>query len=188
MKIKTFLLSASLALAFVSTVFAADIPKLAGPGTRVNFSASAGGEPTPTIEWIKDDQVIATGPTFSIASMAAGNAGTYWVRASNKHGSAVSNDRIVLEYGQAPTPPVISVTLATLSVIQKSTVRYTVNVPDADSLQWYRNGLPLSGQTAATISLLQVRQNQGGIYGLVASKGSARSALTEVFDLKVTNK
>ena len=62
-------------------------------GASVTFTAAASGSPTPTYQWQKDGANIsgATSASYTIASAATTDAGTYTVVATNSAGSATSN-------------------------------------------------------------------------------------------------
>ena len=59
----------------------------------VTFTAAASGTPAPTYQWRKNGVSLAgaTGTSYTIASVATGDAGTYTVVAANSAGSATSN-------------------------------------------------------------------------------------------------
>lgn len=81
-------------------------------GASVTFIAAANGSPAPTYQWKKDGVTIsgATGSSYTIASVTAGDAGNYTVVASNLAGSATSN-AAVLSVVVAPSNAVISFTV-----------------------------------------------------------------------------
>jgi len=62
-------------------------------GQSVTFTASAGGNPVPTLQWRKNGIAIggATGTSLVIASASLGDAGDYSVVATNSQGTATSN-------------------------------------------------------------------------------------------------
>ena len=62
-------------------------------GSSLTLSAAATGAPTPSYQWYKNDVAIsgATSATYTIASVASGDAGTYKVVATNPVGSATSD-------------------------------------------------------------------------------------------------
>lgn len=61
-------------------------------GDSVTFTAAASGNPTPTYQWRKNGVDIsgATGTSYTINGVAAGNAGNYTVLATNAVGSDLS--------------------------------------------------------------------------------------------------
>ncbi len=66
-------------------------------GSSITFTAAASGSPAPTLQWQKDglDLAGATNTSYSIASAAAGHAGSYTVTATNSAGSAASDAAIL---------------------------------------------------------------------------------------------
>ena len=62
-------------------------------GNSATFSITASGVPAPTYQWQKNSMNIAgaTGSSYTIASVLAGDAGSYRVVATNPAGSATSN-------------------------------------------------------------------------------------------------
>ena len=57
-----------------------------------SFSVVASGSPSPTYQWYFNDQPIsgATGSTYTVTNAQSGNAGSYYVVATNSAGSATS--------------------------------------------------------------------------------------------------
>ncbi len=66
-------------------------------GASVTFTAAANGTPTPTYQWQFDGANItgATSASYTIASVATGNAGTYTMVATNSAGSATSSGAVL---------------------------------------------------------------------------------------------
>lgn len=79
----------------VLTVLAASAPVFAQhpASSSVTLSASATGDPAPTYQWTKDQQVIpgATSNTLLLQNVGPSDAGVYAVIAANTLGTAVSN-------------------------------------------------------------------------------------------------
>ncbi len=67
--------------------------QIVATGASAMFTAMANGTPTPTYQWRKGGVNVAgaTSSSFSIASVAASDAGDYTVVATNSQGSATSN-------------------------------------------------------------------------------------------------
>lgn len=80
-------------------------------GGSVAFSATAGGSPSPTFQWKKGGVNLAgaTNSSFTIASVVAGNAGSYTVVATNASGSATSNAATLTVLVVAPSGAIISI-------------------------------------------------------------------------------
>ncbi|HUL53641.1 MAG TPA: immunoglobulin domain-containing protein, partial [Opitutaceae bacterium] len=72
----------------------------------VTFSVTAGGSPAPTYQWQKDGGTIAgaTTSSYTIASVAAADAGNYAVIATNSAGSATSNAAMLTVTRAVTTP------------------------------------------------------------------------------------
>jgi hypothetical protein len=66
-------------------------------GASVTFTAAASGTPAPTYQWQKNGANIAgcTSASYTIASVATGDAGTYTVVATNSAGSATSSGAVL---------------------------------------------------------------------------------------------
>jgi PKD repeat protein len=66
---------------------------IATVGQGASFSVSATGVPAPTYQWYFNNNPIggATGPTYTIASVTAANAGTYYATAINAAGTVPSS-------------------------------------------------------------------------------------------------
>ena len=81
-------------------------------GVSCTFTAAASGVPPPALQWQKDNVNIsgATSSSYTIASVAAGDAGSYTVVATNSAGSATSNPA-VLTIVFAPSNAIISITV-----------------------------------------------------------------------------
>ena len=82
-------------------------------GSSVTFTSAASGSPAPTYQWKKGGVNISgtTGSSFSIASVAVGDAGNYTVVATNSAGSATSNVASLAVLTAAPTNAKISITV-----------------------------------------------------------------------------
>ena len=67
-------------------------------GSIATFSCSASGTPTPAIEWLKDEQVVATGSPLVMDDIDKANEGSYTCRAMSTAGEATASGRLTL-YG-----------------------------------------------------------------------------------------
>lgn len=130
-------------------------------GASVTFSVTAYGAATLNFQWRRDGANIsgATASTFSIASAATGNAGSYDVLVTNSKGSATS-------------------AAATLSVAQTSTGTMTSDVVAA--AQTFYSALSSSQQSTVqlTWSLDTARKWSNLPASMVARNGIAWSALS----------
>lgn len=184
--LKSKLLRSTLTLAVIVLsaglpAFAADIPVPVAAGKSVTIDASSEGTKPIKYEFFRDQtkvhEVDGDTASFLIGSMAAENAGAYWVKATNPFGSSTSANRIVLSVGIPPSPPILGVTIGgTRMVSKKNNVHYVAQV-DGDaagaSYQWEKNGVPLSGETGSTLDLSFVNPSYEGKYAVVVRKGAA---------------
>ena len=90
-------------------------------GAGASFSATASGTPTPTYQWSKNGSVLvgATASTYTIASTALTDAGTFTVVATNAAGSASSN-AVTLTVNPAGNAPTDYGRLVNLSILTKA--------------------------------------------------------------------
>src|SRR5208283_214694 len=84
-------------------------------GASVTFTAGASGTPAPTYQWQFNGTAIsgATSASYTIASAAVGNAGTYTVVATNCAGSATSTGAVL-----TVNVPTVAPTITTQPVSQ----------------------------------------------------------------------
>ncbi len=143
----------------------------AAPGAAVTFTAAASGSPTPTFQWRKDGADIAgaTGASYSIASVAAGNAGSYTVVAANSAGS-VTSSAAVLTVSAAPSAPVIATQPVSQSVGSNQAAVFSVAAGGTvSSYQWQRK--PAGSSTWEDL-------NEGGSYRGVETANLTISSTT----------
>ncbi|MFM7102542.1 MAG: immunoglobulin domain-containing protein, partial [Verrucomicrobiota bacterium] len=138
-------------------------------GDSVVFSVSAtGGEPL-SYQWRKDGNLLpeATGSYFAIAPVRVSDAGDYSVVVSNRAGSATSGTAtlVVLE------PPVLTGQPRSKTVNVGDTTLFGVTATGSPPLefQWYHNGEPVAGATAATLYLVTVGASDAGEYQAIVT-------------------
>ncbi len=167
-----------------------DSPRLsretAAAGTALQFSASAIAAPSSQYQWFKDGSALpgATSANLAFLSLAATDAGTYTVTATNPAGAGISN-HVLLAVTSAPPPTGESTPLFVTQPVSQtapsgSSVTFTVSVSGSPApvIVWYRNGLTFSGWTGSSLTLAGVSSNDAGNYWAVAtnSAGSTTSA------------
>ena len=107
-------------------------------GGAVTFSIVASGTPAPTYQWLKGGVNItgATSASYTIASVAVGDAGSFTVIATNVAGSVTSN-AAVLTVQWAPT---ISTQPVSQTVVPAQNAAFTVGATGnpAPSYQWQK--------------------------------------------------
>lgn len=117
-------------------------------GQAASFTVSATG-PSRTYQWKKDGTAVsgATAASLSIASVAAGDAGTYTVVVKNEHGSVTSAGATLTVNG----PPAITAQPANASAMAGSTATFSVTASGAQlGYQWKKNGTGIAGATGAS--------------------------------------
>ncbi|HUJ44066.1 MAG TPA: immunoglobulin domain-containing protein [Opitutaceae bacterium] len=149
-------------------------------GTSVTFTVAASGSPTPTFQWRKNGTSIggATNASYTIASVASTDAGTYTVVATNSAGSATSNGAI-LTVNPAASAPVFTTQPVSQTATVGSSVTFTAAASGSPtpSYRWRKNGVNISGATSSSYRIASVTTSSAGTYTVVAtnSAGSATS-------------
>jgi hypothetical protein len=137
------------------------------PGTPAAFSASASGTGL-TYQWFKGASALSgqTGSSYSIASVSASDAATYFVVVSGACGAPVTNSATLTINQTITTTPLANLALCpgqsgTFSSIPSGTGSF--------SFLWKRNGTTLAGQTTSSLSLSNVTASASGTYSLTIS-------------------
>jgi hypothetical protein len=119
-------------------------------GNSATFAVAATGTGPLAYQWSRDGTEIsgATGPVLNLASVQAGDAGSYTVRVSNAAGAVTSNGAQLI----VPGAPVI--TSQSINVTgytgQTATFQLSVVGNPAPSCQWLRNSVAIAGATSCT--------------------------------------
>ncbi|HUJ45097.1 MAG TPA: immunoglobulin domain-containing protein, partial [Opitutaceae bacterium] len=139
-------------------------------GNPVTFVAFASGTPSPTYQWAKNGRSIsgATGASYTITSVATGDAGTYSVAAVNSAGSATSKGAVLTVTTSAPK---FTVQPVSRTVVAGASVTFTAAASGAPSptYQWRKNGRRISGATGASYTIASVATGDAGTYTVVAT-------------------
>ncbi|PHV10026.1 immunoglobulin domain-containing protein [Chitinimonas sp. BJB300] len=133
-------------------------------GTAVSLTVAATGTNL-TYQWFKDNVAIsgATSATYTIASAAATDSGSYTVQVSNSSGSVTSAPAVVTITStsmiQITTQPV-----ATSTTVGGS-ASFTVVATGSNLIyQWYFEGAPISRANSATYTINSAKASDEGIY------------------------
>lgn len=114
------------------------------------------------------------------ASAASGNVTVTAYDSTNASGNNTSITCAFAITGSTATAPAFSQHPASQTVTTGDNVTFTatVNGTPAPTLQWYKDGQPISGKTSATLSLTKVQLADAGSYKLVATNSAAPSGVS----------
>ncbi len=148
-------------------------------GNNVTLSVGVTGTAPLSYQWYKDGGAIngANSATLAMLNVQTADAGSYSVTVSNV-ASQVSSALATLTVNILPT---ISTQPASVVSAQGSNVTFSV-VADGTaplSYQWFKNGLAITGATAANLNLSNVQSANEGAYSVIVSNpaGTVTSAL-----------
>jgi hypothetical protein len=138
-------------------------------GYSLVLYVEAVGAPNPAYYWRKDGVAIASAnaQVYTRTNFQAADVGAYDVVVSNSVGVVTSQVAVV----SLLAGPVITNQPQSLAMRVGQTAVFTVaatGVP-APTYQWRFNGVPMSGQTAPTLTLLNVTTTQTGNYDVLVA-------------------
>ena len=166
-------ITSSVAVLVVSSTPVA--PTITGPnnqtviqGNNATFSASVAGLPLPTVQWQKNGvDIVGATTTLTITNAQyPGDQATYSIIATNFAGSATNNATLTVI-----VPPAITTQPTNLTVLNGAAASFSVGatgVP-APGYQWKKSGVPLSGQTSATLTFAAVVPSDAGSYSVTVT-------------------
>lgn len=149
-------------------------------GSVATFSVSATGTGPLAYQWRKDGVALigATNSTYTIPSAQSQDAGSYSVVVTNSAGS-VTSAAVPLNVTVAAVAPTIATQPTSQSVNVGSSATFTVEASGTApfSYQWSKNGVAISGATAATYTVPPAQTGDAGNYSVVVtnSVGSVAS-------------
>ncbi len=133
-------------------------------GASFTLSVVASGSAPITYQWKKDGASItgATNASYTVASAAASNAGSYTVVVTNPAGSVTSN-AATISIGSSPT--IVSHPL-TQGFNSGSSVSLTVSATGLApfTYQWYKNNTAISGATSSTYTIASAQASDAGSF------------------------
>ena len=146
-------------------------------GASAHFTVAASGTAPLTYQWYKDGSTLsgATAATYTIATVAAADAGSYTVTVTNTAGTATS-DRATLAINYVT----ISTSPLTLTAAAGSSVTLAVTAAGTGTLsyQWLRNGSAVSGATGPTLTLPDAQAAGAGAYTVRVTSTTGLTALS----------
>lgn len=146
-------------------------------GSDAAFAIAARGTEALSYQWRFNGIAIsgANSPVLRLAAVNAGQAGAYSVAVTNAAGSAISDTAALTV--SAGTPGAVAPTIVTqpVSVLVNAgnTATFAVGASGSGALnyQWLRNGLPITGATAAFYSIAQAAVGDAATYAVQVSNG-----------------
>jgi len=150
-------------------------------GDSVTFSGNATGRAPLSYQWYKDGTLLegATGASYTIENVIAEDFGNYTVVVTNELDEATS-DIAVLSY---LTPPTITVPPASLTVDAWAQATFQVEALGADSYQWYRNDIPISGATGVLYTIDSAKGVDVGTYKVVVTNRAGSTTVSATLTL-----
>lgn len=139
-------------------------------GDTLTLVVEAAADITVKYQWRKNgtDIVGATGSVLSIANTTPADSGSYTVVVSDG-GMVVPSSAASVAVQSGAGAPTITTQPVPQSVNAGAAVSFSVSASGtrAPAYQWFRNGLVVSGATAATLSLANVSASDAGSYYVV---------------------
>lgn len=136
-------------------------------GDPATFTVVASG--SPTYQWRRNGTPIggATNASYTIPSVAPGNAGTYDVLVSNSCGEETSSGATLT----VNSDPSISLQPTGASVCESEAFSLSVTATGtpAPTYQWRRNGVNIGGATSSTYSVASATAGDAGNYDVVVT-------------------
>ncbi|HZX95006.1 MAG TPA: immunoglobulin domain-containing protein, partial [Myxococcales bacterium] len=147
----------------------------------VTFTVVAAGSGTLGYQWRKDGAGIAgaTSPSYTVPSVAAGDAGSYDCVVTSTLGSTTSSTTSAAAALSIATSPLITGQSGTQTLVEGGSASFTVTASSAGTLsyQWFKgsnaltDGGSVSGATTASLTLTGVVLGDAANYScLVTSK------------------
>ena len=153
-------------------------------GANVTFTAAATGSPTPTLQWRKNGSPLAgqTGSSLALTNVQSSDAASYTCVATNSVTSVTSSAAAlsVSAVAVADVAPAFTSQPTSQSASTGGIAIFTLTASGSPTptLQWQRNGAPLAGETAPSLTLTNLQSSDAASYTCVAtnSAGSATSS------------
>jgi hypothetical protein len=140
---------------------------------NVTIGAAIGGQAPVSVQWYKAPSTLLAGKTNSsltLSNLTLGDAGDYYVMASNGLGSSQSSNVTLVVLND--TPVAITQHPASVSVPEGFAASFTVSASGTPPIyyQWRRNGTPIASATNTTYLVDPTAlANNGEVYSCVAS-------------------
>ena len=155
-------------------------------GSTVTATVSVSGSGPFAYEWIKGQTLITsqTTATLSLTNVQPGDKDSYFVRVFTSCNNVLSSPfALTVVSGGVTLGAIPSGGAFCENTLTQVVVSATVTGSSA-TFKWYRNGLEVSGQTSATLTLMNVQAAQAGNYVLIATSACS-SATSTAYNLTV---
>jgi pectate lyase len=158
------------------------------PGQNAVFTVTAGGSAPLGYQWYDNNNLLtnATSSTLTLSNVQPSDAGSYSVVVSNFVSTATSSNA-VLTVNTNPVAPSFTSQPASQIVLTGGTAIFNAVAAGTATItyQWDKNGAPISGATASTLTLANVQSTDAGSYTLTATN-SVGGAVSSAAILTVT--
>ncbi len=138
-------------------------------GSATQLGVSATGTAPMTYQWYKGGSSITggTNSSYLISPATSADAGTYYVKATNSCGTAVSNNAIII----VNAPVTISSQTGDSTKCEGESMTFSVNATGTApiSYQWYHSSNAISGAILPTYTIASVSAGDMGDYYCVVS-------------------
>lgn len=154
-------------------------------GTNVSFTVGATGTAPLSYQWFKNGSPIsgATSLTLNLLGVQTGDAGSYTVLVSNSAGSTTSDPAALVVNVQQPAITTQPVSQA-VNVGDNASFSVVASGTTPLGYQWYKNGSPIPGATAASLVFTPTQVSDDASYQVIVSN-SAGSAPSDIVTLSV---
>jgi hypothetical protein len=177
------------AVAVAPTIVTQPASVTVNAGNTATFAVGVDGSGPFAFVWRKDGSVLpgATSAVLTLNAAATGSAGSYSVtvsNAANPSGLASAAATLTVLPNGAASAPVITTQPSTIIVAPGGSGVLAVAATGSGPLsyQWFSEGVPMSGETAAVLTLSNVGADDAGSYAVSVtnSLGSVSSNVADV--------
>lgn len=162
-------------------------PQVAQTGGTAAFSVTATGTPAPTYQWRQNgtDLAGATSAALTLANVQSTDAGGYDVVVTNIVRSVISS-LARLTVSATATAPVFTRQPGNVVALAGRSATFTVVATGAPAptYQWTKHGTALTGATAATLTIADLRSSDSGAYSVTVTN-SAGTVTSSTATLRV---